>query len=323
MGRYILKRLLMMIPVLLSVVLLIFILQFITPGDPAKLQLGTDATNEEIENWHEKYGLNDPFAVQFTRYVWGIVSRGDFGNSWRNGQPITQEIISRWPTTFLLAILTTLVSVISGTLLGIYAALHRGSLGDAIARVIGILGISLPNFWFALMMILLFAVRLQWLPVSGFYGPLYWILPAGTLGVLGASSQMRITRSAMLDNINADFVRTARAKGQEERVITYHHILRNALIPILTNVGSRFAQNLTGTMILEQIFAIPGIGTLMVLAINKRDYPQLRASVILVAATVSVVNLLIDIAYAAADPRVKATFKSSSGNFLKFKKRAG
>lgn len=155
-----------------------------------------------------------------------------------------------------------------------------------------------------------FAVKLRWLPVSGFYGPSYWVLPAVSLGLQGAARLLRITRSSMLDNINQDFVRTARAKGQTERVVTWHHILRNAMIPIITSIGAWFAISLTGAMVLEQVFAIPGLGSLMVLSINTRDYPQLRASVLIVAVTVSVMNLLVDLCYAAVDLRVKAGFKS-------------
>lgn len=317
MARYIFQRILLMIPVLLGVTLLIFALQYITPGDPARLVLGDEATEEDIYEWREKNGLNDPFFVQYFKYIYRIVIGGDFGVSWRTGQRISSQVTSRWPTTCLMAILTTSVSVAIGLVLGIFAANKRGTMWDSGARILGMLGISMPNFWFALLLILQFAVRLRWFPVSGFYSVKHWILPASTLGILGSASLMRITRSAMLDNINQDFVRTARAKGQTERVITRHHILRNALIPIITSVGGHFAIGMTGAMILEQIFAIPGLGSLMVLSINNRDYPQLRASVLLVAATVSVVNLLIDIAYAAVDPRVKAAFKGRY-NQLKF-----
>lgn len=309
MGRYILKRIFLMIPVLLGVSLLIFALQLVTPGDPARLMLGDQATQQEIDAWNEKNGLDEPFVVQYAKYMWNIISKGDFGLSWRTGQSITAQVVSRWPTTCLLAILTTAVSVIIGILLGIFAANRRGTIFDTISQILGMLGISMPNFWFALLLIMLFAVDLKWFPVSGFYGPKYWVLPACTLGVLGSANIMRTTRSAMLDNIMQDYVRTARAKGQTEGVITRHHVLRNALIPIITSVGGQFAGNMTGAMILEQIFAIPGLGTLMVLSINNRDYPQLRASVLLVAVTVSVVNLLIDICYAIVDPRIKATFK--------------
>lgn len=321
MVRYVIKRLLLMIPVLLGVSLLIFALQAITPGDPARLMLGDEATEEEIMNWKEEKGLNDPFFVQYGKYMWNIITKGDFGVSWRTGQKITDQVISRWPTTFLLATLTTVVAVAIGLILGILAANHRGSWMDTVVRVLGMAGISMPNFWFALLLIMLFAVKLKWLPVSGFYGIQYWILPACTLGILGSAGLMRVTRSSMLDNINQDYVRTARAKGQTESVVTRHHILRNALIPIITSVGGYFAANMTGAMILEQIFAIPGLGSLMVNSINTRDFPQLRASVLLVAATVSVVNLLIDIAYAAVDPRVKAGFKSKNKASKLFKKQ--
>lgn len=309
MIRYILKRLLLMIPVLFGITLLVFSLQFITPGDPARLVLGNEATPEDIEMWHQKNGLDKPFVVQFGEYIFGIVTRGDLGLSWKNGQSISAQIAARWPTTCKMAIVTTLVSVLIGVPLGIVSANHRGKFIDAFSRIFGMVGISLPYFWFALMMILLFAVKLKWLPVSGFYGPEYVVLPACTLGMLRSASILRVTRSSMLDNINADFVRTARAKGQDEKAVT-RLILKNALIPIITSVGTCFATNMSGMMILEQIFAIPGLGTLMVQSINSRDFPQLRASILLVAVTVSVVNLLTDIAYAAVDPRVKASFKS-------------
>ena len=311
MIRYIFKRLLLMIPVLLGITLLVFSLQFITPGDPARLVLGNEATPEDIELWHEKHGLDKPFLEQFGEYVFGIITRGDFGLSWKNEQPISAQIAARWPTTCKMALITTLVSVLLGVPLGIVSANHRGKFIDAIARIFGMIGISLPYFWFALMMILLFAVRLKLLPVSGFYGLKYMILPACTLGMLRSANILRVTRSSMLDNINADFVRTARAKGQDEKAVT-RLILKNALIPIITSIGTCFATNMSGMMILEQIFAIPGLGTLMVQSINSRDFPQLRASILLVAVTVSVVNLLTDIAYAAADPRVKANFKNQT-----------
>lgn len=309
MTRYIMKRLLMMIPVLLGVTLLIFALQLVTPGDPARLMLGDNALEEDIEAWHEAHGLNDPFIVQYGKYIWNIVTKGDFGTSWRTGKAITSEIVSRWPTTFLLALLTTAVAVVLGLILGIVAAKYRGSFLDSAVRVISMAGVAMPNFWFALLLILLFSVKLKWLPVSGFYGPRYWILPCLTMGVLGSAGQMRMVRSSYLDNMGADFVRTAKAKGQTDQVITRHHILRNALIPIVNSACMAFAMNMGGATVLEQIFAIPGLGTLMVAAINSRDFPQLRASVILIAATVSVMNLVADILYAMIDPRVKAGFK--------------
>lgn len=311
MAKYIGKRILWMIPVLIGVTLLLFLLQAITPGDPADLALGDNATAEQKTEWRAKYGLDEPVVVQYGKYMWGIITRGDFGNSYKTGKSVTGQIIERWPTTFLLALLTTLVSALIGVTLGIFSALYHGKWIDNVTRFFGMLGISMPNFWFALLLIQLFALKMKWLPVSGWYGPKYWILPAMTLGILGSASLLRITRSAMLDNIQADYVRTARAKGQSEKTVTLHHILKNAMIPITTNIGFQFSMGLAGTMILEQIFAISGLGNLMVTAINNRDYPQLRGSIILVAATICVVNLLVDILYALFDPRVKARYKNS------------
>ncbi len=312
MAWYIFKRILMMIPVLLGVTLIIFSLQLVTPGDPARLILGDEALEEEVQQWNEDRGLNDPFFVQYFRYVWNIATKGDFGSSWRTGKSITRSIIERWPTTFLLATLCTSMAVVFGMILGIIAAKNRSTWVDSSIRVFSMVGISMPNFWFALLLILLFAVKLRWLPVSGFYGVKYWILPVITIGLLGSAGQMRMVRGSYLDNSNADFVRTAKAKGQTEKVITRHHILRNALVPIINSAGMYFAINMSGTMILEQIFAIPGLGSLMVAAINGRDFPQLRASVLLVAITVSTVNLVIDILYAAVDPRIKADFEKNN-----------
>ena len=310
MIRYVIRRILLMIPVLIGVTLLIFVLQSMTPGDPAKLVLGPSAEEQELNMWRDKYGLNDPVIVQYGKYMAGLV-RGDFGISYRTGRSITTTVLERWPTTFLLALLSLVVSVAIGMLLGIVAALNRRSWIDSVIRFLGMIGSSMPNFWFALLLIMLFALNLKILPVSGFYGPRYWVLPSATLGILGSAGILRITRSAMLDNINADFVRTARSKGQSEGVITFRHVLGNAMIPIVTSVGGMFAMSLGGTIVLEQIFAIAGLGKLMLDAINQRDFPVVRGTVLLMAITTCVINLLIDIIYSMIDPRVKAAFKNS------------
>ena len=310
MIRYIFRRILLMIPVLIGVTLLIFMLQAITPGDPADLILGNDATPQDRYDWRDKYDLNDPLLVQYGKYLYKVV-QGDFGVSYRTGNTITSTILSRWPTTFLLASLSLFVSVVLGLAIGIIAAMNRNTWLDSMARFLGMLGTSMPSFWFALLLIMGFALKLKWFPVSGFYGPQYWVLPSMTLGILGSASILRITRSAMLDNMYSDFVRTARSKGQSEIKIIMNHILPNAMIPITTNIAGLFATSLGGTIILEQIFAIAGLGKLMVDAINQRDYPLLRGSVLLVAVSTSVINLLIDIIYAVIDPRVKAAFKNS------------
>ena len=310
MVRYVIRRLLLMIPVIIGVTLLIFMLQAFTPGDPAKLALGNDATEEELQQWREERDLNAPILVQYGKYMWGVL-HGDFGISYRSPKNITTTIFERWPTTFLVAILSVSISALIGVALGIIAALHRNSWVDSFARFLGMLGVSMPNFWFALLMIMQFALNLKWFPVSGFYGPEYWVLPMATVGILGSAGLLRLTRSAVLDSLSADYIRTARSKGQKEGKIVLHHVLRNALIPIVTSIGGHLAAALGGTIILEQIFAIPGLGQLMVNAIYQRDYPLIRGSVLLVAVTASVVNLLVDLIYAWIDPRVMAAFRNS------------
>lgn len=310
MIRYIIRRLLLLIPVVIGVTLIIFLLQAITPGDPASLALGSDSTEAEREQWREEHDLNLPIMVQYAKYMWNVL-HGDFGISYRSPKNITTTILERWPTTFLVALLSVAISSFIGVALGIIAALHRNSWLDSFARILAMLGVSMPNFWFALLMIMLFAVKLKWFPVSGFSTPRHWVLPMATVGILGAASLMRLTRSAVLDSLSADYIRTARSKGQKESVVILHHVLGNAMIPIVTSIGGHFAMSLGGTIILEQIFAIPGLGQLMVNAIYQRDYPQIRGSVLLVAVTASVVNLLVDLIYALIDPRVKAAFVNS------------
>ncbi len=312
MWRYIAKRLLSMIPVLIGVSFIIFTLLYFTPGDPASMVLGEQASEEAKNEWREEYGLNDSFWTQYFRYIKDIVTKGDFGDSYRNGRSVTSSLIDRFPTTFLLAVCTCVVAMLVGVVLGIVAANHQNSWIDAIARVFGMIGISMPMFWFALLLIMFFAVKLQWFPVSGFYGPRYVVLPAIALGLTHAASLMRITRSSVLDCIRQDYVRTARAKGQTEGVITRHHILRNALIPIVTAAGTSFGIALGGAMIMEQIFAIPGLGRLMVDGINQRDYPIVRGAVMLLALSFSLVNLAVDMLYAYIDPRIKAQYQGAS-----------
>jgi len=321
MLRYTFRRILLMIPVLVGVTFIIFLLQSFTPGDPATLVLGNDATEQELHDWRENFGLNDPLVVQYIEYMAGVCI-GDFGVSYRTNKNITITLLERWPTTFLVAIYSVTLAVVLGMVLGIVAALKRNTWVDSVVRILAMLGVSMPNFWFALLLIMQFALKWKILPVSGLYGPEYWILPIGSIGILSSAGIMRITRSSMLDSIMADYIRTARAKGQKEFKIVVHHILRNALIPIVTNIGGMVAVNMGGTIIMEQIFAISGLGKQMISAINQRDYPLLRGCVLLIAITTSVVNLVVDLIYAAIDPRVKAAFKNSVKPIKLFKKAA-
>lgn len=298
----------MMIPVLLGVTLLVFLLLQMAPGDPAQIILGEDATKEEIEELRNEMGLNDPILIQFGRYVVKLVAEGDMGNSYRSGKPVLKSILERYPTTITLAVFGTVIMLVIGIPIGIISAVKQYSWLDNISVAIGMVGVSMPTFWLGLMLILIFSVKLRMLPASGFYGPAYWILPAATIGFHAAASLMRTTRSSMLECIRQDYVRTARAKGQKEIVVTVHHVLRNAMIPIITVAGMQFGVSLGGAMVVETIFAIPGLGKFIIEAINARDYPIVQGGVLMIALSYSVVNLLVDLLYAAVDPRIKSQF---------------
>lgn len=312
MAKYILKRLLWMLPVIIGVSLLVFIVLDLSPGEPARMALGDQATDEDVEAFNEKYGLNEPVLVQYGKYMWNVITKGDFGESYMTGRSVTGEILSRFPKTFVLAVAITVIATIVGVLLGMLAGLHRGSIIDSIAQIFAVIGVSIPEFWLGLLLILLFGVTLRWFPVSGFYGPEYLVLPALTCGLICSASTMRITRSAVLDYINEDFVRTVRAKGQKEYVVTWKHVLKNALIPIVTNIGSQFASVLGGTITTETVFSIPGLGKMLREALTSRDYPQIRGAVIMLAIFVCVVNLLVDLLYTFIDPRIQAEFTGNS-----------
>ncbi|MBS7527658.1 ABC transporter permease [Fusibacter paucivorans] len=309
MHKYIFKRVLMMIPVLLGVSLIIFTLLYITPGDPARQILGPDASPEAVEALREELGLNDSFGVRYANFVIGAL-HGDLGISYTTRLPVATEIFSRFPTTFVYALLCTIVSMIIGIPLGIISATKQYSIFDNAATTFALLGVSMPTFWLGLMLILLFSVRLDWLPASGFYGPQYWILPAMTIGMNSSAYIMRMTRSSMLEVIRQDYIRTARAKGQTEYKIVVKHALKNALIPIITVVGINFGRSLGGAIVTEQIFAIPGLGKMMVEAISARNYPVVQGGVLFIAVATSVVNLLVDILYAYIDPRLSSQYQS-------------
>ena len=308
MHRYVIKRLLMMIPVLLGVTLLVFIMLEITPGDPARQILGEMATEEMVEELREEMGLNDPFVVRYVRYVWGVM-HGDFGDSYMTGRPVFEEVVERFPTSLKLAALGTLIAVLVGVPLGILSAIKQYSWMDTILVGTAMVGVSMPSFWLGLILILVFSVQLQIFPSSGLEdGWLSWVMPAITIGYISAASIFRMTRSSMLEVIRQDYIRTARAKGQKETKVITKHALKNAVIPIITMVGLRFGGALGGSVITEQVFSIPGLGQLMVNAINNRNYPVVQGGVLLIALSYSVINLLVDILYAYADPRIKAQY---------------
>lgn len=299
----------MMIPVLLGVLFIIFVIIEITPGDPAQIMLGESARQEDVLKLREELGLNEPFIARFFGYVKGIVTELDLGISYNTKRPVTEEILKRFPTTALLAALSAVISMFLGIFLGVISATKQYTTFDNLATGIALFGVSIPNFWQGLMSIIIFSIWLGWFPASGSYGPEYWVLPALTLGTSSTATIMRITRSSMLEVIRQDYIRTARAKGQNERVVIMKHALINALIPVITVGGLQFGVLLGGSVLVESVFAIPGLGKYMIDAIKQRDFPVVQGGVLFLAIAFSFVNLLIDILYSLIDPRIKAMYK--------------
>lgn len=307
MHKYILKRLLLLIPVLLGVTFIVFSIMSFTPGDPAQLILGESAQPDAIEALREEMGLNDSFIVQYFRFV-GKAVTGDFGKSYTSQRDVFDEIFARFPNTLILAVVGVAISIFIGIPVGIISATRQYSLIDSVSMIAALLGVSMPNFWLGLMLIVLFSVKLHLLPMGGFDSLKSVILPSFTLGTGAAAIITRMTRSSMLEVIRQDFVRTARAKGVPENKVINKHALKNALIPVLTVIGLQFGYLLGGAVLTETVFSWPGVGTLLVGAIRQKDTPTVLASVVFLATTFSVVNLLVDILYAYVDPRIKSQY---------------
>ena len=313
MIRYIIKRILALIPIFLAVSFVIFSLLQLTPGDPASIVAGTGAPKEAVEQLREEMGLNDPFLVRYYNYLKGIVTKFDLGTSYETKTPVTERILTAFPATLRLALAAILFAIIVGLPIGIVSATRQYSFLDNTFMVIALIGISLPVFWSGLMLILLFSVKLRWLPSSGFTTIRHLILPGITLGAQSAAMITRMTRSSMLDVIRQDYIRTVRAKGLSELGITFSHVLRNALIPIVTVIGLQFGQLIGGAVLTETIFSIPGIGRLMVQALKTRDYPVILGSVLFISLLFCLTNLVIDIIYAYLDPKIKAQYSRERG----------
>ncbi len=307
MFNYIFKRLLMIVPVIMGVTFIIFTVMNLTPGDPAVMILGEGAKPEEYATLREEMGLNDPFLVRYFRYVVDAV-RGDFGQSYRTRIPVFQEIATRLPYTLCLAVISTLIAVTLGLPIGVFSAVKQYSLSDNVALGVSLLLTSMPAFWFAMMMVLYFSLKLKWLPSLGIDTWRHLILPSVATAAATMAALLRMTRSTMLEVIRQDYIRTARAKGAGERRVIYGHALRNALLPVVTIIGINFGHALGGTIVIEQVFAIPGLGQLMVNAIRAKDTPMVIASVLFAAIIASLINLLVDIIYVYIDPRLKSKY---------------
>lgn len=312
MVSYILRRLVMLIPVILVVGMVVFALVHITPGDPAAVILGDRATPEDVERLRDQLGLNDPLPVQFLNWFGGVL-RLDFGDSIFLGMPVTEALLERVGPTVLLTIYALLVQIVIGVPLGVLAAVRPGSWLDRLLTAIAISGAAIPTFFLGIMLILFFAVRLQWLPSVGYVSPMEsftdhitrMIMPAFALGFSSAGLLARLIRSSMLDVMREDYVRTAFAKGLRERTVVMRHAFRNALIPAITVIGTSFAGLLGGAVVTETVFTIPGMGRLVVQSIGRRDYPVIQGAVMTIAMTYVLVNLLVDILYVYADPRIR------------------
>lgn len=308
MYRYILKRLLWMIPIILGVAVLVFTLMYFCPGDPAEIILGAGASDAEMEYLRNTMGLNDPFFIRLGRFLKDTFIRFDFGKSWTTNLSIAESISDRLPRTFALAIAIMALSVVIGIPLGVVAATHQNQWQDNMCMALALLGVSVPSFWLALLLIILFSIKLDLLPPMGIGGIQYYILPALAGCTGGIAALARQTRSSMLDVIRSDYITTARSKGIPEKKVIIRHALKNALIPIITIIGTQFGRLLGGTMILEAIFGIPGLGSYIVTGVNNRDYPVVMIGSIFLAVMFSLCMLGVDLVYAAVDPRIKAQY---------------
>ena len=308
MYKYICKRILIMIPVIIGVSLLVFLVLKMTPGDPARVVAGSEADEATVEQIREELGLNKPVLQQYVDYMLALL-HGDMGTSYTTSKPVADEILARMPTTFILAFAGVFVAVLIGIPLGIISATKQYSVLDYISTLLALGGVAMPNFWLGLMLILLFSLKLGWLPSGGGDSWTAYVLPAITLGVGATASFMRTTRSSMLEVIRQDYIRTARAKGAGEGRVVMHHALRNAMIPVITVIGLQIGTLLGGAVVNETVFSLPGLGTLMINAINQKNEPVVLGCLITFAIIFSLVNLLIDILYAFIDPRIKSQYK--------------
>lgn len=300
---YLVRRLVASVVTLLGVGLVLVLLVQLLPGDPARVIAGVQASPEEVARIRRTMGLDEPVLVQYLDFLNHLV-HGNMGISARTGNAVTAEIMARLPFTLELAILGTLIGMVAGIVLGVVAATHKGTWADSLVSAIGVMGISMPVYWLGILLIVLFAVKLRMLPVSGADSLSSLVLPSLTLGVFSTAIVSRMTRSNMLDVLGRDFIRTVRAKGVGERVVVYQHALRNAFVPVLTVIGLQFGTLLGGAVLTESVYAWPGIGRLLVDSIGARDFPMVQGIVFTFAAMFIVVNIITDLLYSVVDPRV-------------------
>lgn len=304
MLRYVAKRFLLLIPVIIGVSALVFFIMAMAPGDPALTIIGTDAKPEAVEALREELGLNDPIIVQYGNYMWDLL-HGDLGNSYGSGKPVLEEYFSRFPNTFKLTLWSMVVAVAIAVPIGIISAVKQYSLIDNVGMIAALAGLSIPNFWLGLLLIMLFSLKLGLLPSGGATAAFASVLPAITIGTGLAANICRMTRSSMLETVRQDYIRTARAKGVNSKKVISKHALRNALIPIVTIVCMDFGVTLAGAATTEVVFSWPGIGRLTIDAINSQDRPLAIGCLIMTAIMISICNTIMDILYSIIDPRIR------------------
>lgn len=321
MIRYIAKRLLLLIPVLIGVTFFVFTILSVAPGDPVVVILGDGATEEAVAQMREELGLNKPLLVRYVNYVWDLL-HGNFGKSYKTRLSVSDQILKRFPNTILLASCSMLIAIVLGIPLGILSAKKQYSLIDNVATVGGLISVSMPNFWLGLLLVLLFSLRLRWFPSQGM-GKNFastvksLVLPSITLGTGIMATIMRMTRSSVLETMRQDYISTARSKGISESRVTVRHMLKNALIPIITVSALQFGHLLGGSMLTETVFSWPGVGRYMLDSIKTKDTPAILGSVILMSVSFSIMNLLADVLYAFVDPRIKSQYQNNAKKRIK------
>lgn len=307
MTKYLLKRILILFPTLFAIIFIVFFIMNLTPGSPAQVMLGQDATPKAVEELDHELGFDRPFIIRYGDYVIKLL-KGDMGNSYRTDRPVFYEIMSRFPTTAKLTTISILLALMIGVPIGIISAVKQYSMLDISSTVFAMFMASIPGFWLGLLLILLFSLKLGWLPSNGSDTWVHYILPSITLAMPTAATLLRLTRTTMLETIRQDYVRTARSKGQVERKVIFKHALKNALLPIVTVAGMNFGILLGGAIVIEQVFSINGVGTLIIDSIRMKDEPQVIGCALFLAFFFMLIMLAVDIIYAYIDPRVRARY---------------
>ena len=309
MAKYIANRLLQIIPTFLLLTLLVYTILSLSPADPALMRLGTGATQEAIDEIHNELGLDQPLLVRYGKYMWDLFTKGEMGKSWVMQTSVKKNFIERLPNTLILTALALLLTSVVGIVAGVFAAVNQNSAGDRITMILAMLIISLPNFFLSLICQIFICLKLKWLPVAGAGSFRHFILPAIMLAASRVAGQIRLTRSSMLDVLGQDYIRTAHAKGCSKfRAVTYH-ALRNGLLPVITGIGNQVGGLVAGAVTVETIFAIPGVGSMLVNAVRSSDIPEVMGPIIFISLLVCIVNLLVDFLYAVVDPRVKLQYR--------------